>query len=146
MLNKIMTCRTVLAAAMIFVAADTASIGHAQDAGLTVGDEPITELEIEQRSKYTQFGKRKTPSREEVIDELRNEKLKVQEARKAGLEVSASEVDQAYAEIGRRMRLTPEQMTEHLVQRGVSVDTIKHGIRADIAWKKYLQRSQNPPP
>jgi peptidyl-prolyl cis-trans isomerase SurA len=144
MFNKIMTCRTLLAAAMIFVAADTASIGHAQDAGLIVGDEPITELEIEQRSKLTQFGKRKTPSREEVIDELRNEKLKVQEARRAGLEVSASEVDQAYVEIGRRMRLTPEQLTERLVQAGVSVDTIKHGIRADIAWKKYPHRS--PPP
>jgi peptidyl-prolyl cis-trans isomerase SurA len=144
MFNEIVTCRTLLAAAMIFVAADTASIGHAQDAGVTVGDEPITELEIEQRSKATQLTKRKTPSREEVIDELRDEKLKVQEARKAGLEVSASEVDQAYAEIGRRMRLTPEQMTERLVQGGVSVDTIKHGIRADIAWKKY--RSQNPPP
>jgi hypothetical protein len=61
MFNKIMTCRTLLAAAMIFVAADTASIGHAQDAGLIVGDEPITELEIEQRSKFTQSVKRKTP-------------------------------------------------------------------------------------
>jgi peptidyl-prolyl cis-trans isomerase SurA len=81
-----------------------------------------------------------------VIDELRNEKLKVHEARKVGLEVSASEVDQAYAEMGRRMRMTPEQLTQILVQAGVSVDTIKHGIRADIAWEKYSHRSRSPPP
>jgi len=141
-----MTCRTLLATAVIFVAADMASVGHAQETGLMVDNEPITELEIEQRSKFTQSVKRKTPSRQEVINDLRNEKLKAHEARKVGLEVSDSEVDRAYAEMGRRMHITPEQLTQYLVQGGVSIDTIKHGIRADIAWKKYTRRSLNPPP
>ncbi len=49
---------------------------------------PITALDIEQRSKLTQMSTHKTPPRQEVIDELINEKLKVREAKKWGLEVT----------------------------------------------------------
>ena len=58
-----------------------------------VNGEPITALDIEQRSKLTQISTQKTPPRQEVIDELINEKLKVREAKKWGLEVTTSEVD-----------------------------------------------------
>ena len=59
---------------------------HAQqDIG---GNKPITEFDIEQRSKLKQLSPGNAPSRAQVIDELRNEKLKVQEARKFGVTVS----------------------------------------------------------
>jgi peptidyl-prolyl cis-trans isomerase SurA len=94
-LDRLMTWRSLLAAMMMVLAPAAASIGRAQEVVVIVDGEPITDLDIEQRSKFTQLATRKTPSREEVIDELRKEKLKMHEARKAGLEVSDSEVDEA---------------------------------------------------
>jgi peptidyl-prolyl cis-trans isomerase SurA len=136
-------CRRLLAASM------AAGTTLAQTVRVIAASEAVTELEIQQRSRLTQSSTRQTPSREEVIDELRKEKLKVQEAREFGVEVSDSEVDAVYATMASRMRLTSEQLTEQLARSGVHVDTLKHRIRADMAWGKYKQRQrlqQDPPP
>ena len=125
---------------MIVVVLAPASPARAQQIDATVDDESITELDIEQRSKLDQLATRRTPSCEEVIDELRKEKLKISEARKAGVEVFNSEVDEFYAAYANRMRLTAEQITEALARSGINADTLKHRIRADIAWRKYRQR------
>ena len=58
----------------------------------------------------------KAPPRQEVLDELINEKLKIQEAKRFGLEVTDTEVDQSFATMASRMRLTPEQLTQALAQ------------------------------
>ena len=133
MLGSLITCRSLLVGAMIAVAPVPIS-AYAEQA--VVNDEPITEVEIEQRSKLKQVGKRETPLREAVIEELRNEKRKIQEARTSGLEITDSEVDQTYATMARRMRLTAGQLTQTLARSGINVDTVKHLIRADIAGKR----------
>ena len=71
-----------------------------------------------------------------MIDQLRNEKLKVQEARKAGLDVRDSEVDEAYTQMARRYGMTPERSTAFFAGMGINVDTIKHMLRADLASRK----------
>ena len=86
-----------------------------------VNGEPITALDIEQRSKLTQLSTQKTPARQEVIDELITEKLKVREAKRFGLEVCNAEVDSAFAAMASRMRLTPEQLTQQLAKSGINV-------------------------
>lgn len=134
------TCRGLLVAAMIVITSTTAGTAFAQTAGVVAHSEPITELEIQQRSRLAEVSTHKKPSREEVVDELRKEKLKVQEAREFGVEVSDSEVDQAFANMARRMLLTPEQLTGQLERSGINVDTLKHRMRADMAWGKYKQR------
>jgi peptidyl-prolyl cis-trans isomerase SurA len=140
------TCRSLLVAAMIVITSTPAGLALAQTVGAVADSEPITELEIQQRSRLTEQSTRKTPAREEVIDELRKEKLKVQEAREFGVEVSDSEVDQAYANMASRMLLTSEQLTGQLARSGINADTVKHRIRADMAWGKYKQRQRLDPP
>ena len=80
---------------------------RAQQVVVIVNGEPITALDIEQRSKLNQLSTHKAPARQEVLDELINEKLKVREAKKLGLDVSNAEVDNAYASMASRMRLRP---------------------------------------
>jgi len=70
-----------------------------------------------------------------VIEELRKEKLEVQEARKSGREVPDSEVDLAYATMAGRMRLTPEQLTQQLARSGTSTLT-----RSSTAFVPILPR------
>jgi peptidyl-prolyl cis-trans isomerase SurA len=112
---------------------------HAQHVVVLVNGEPITALDIEQRSKLAQLSGQKAPARQDIIEELINERLKVREAKRWGLEVSNTEVDSAFATMASRMRLTPEMLTQHLAKSGVNVTTLKNRIRADIAWPQMVR-------
>jgi peptidyl-prolyl cis-trans isomerase SurA len=70
---------------------------------------------------------------------LISEKLKVREAKRFGLEVTDSEVESSLAAMASRMRMTPEMLTQHLAKSGVNIATLKHRIRADIAWPQIVK-------
>ena len=93
MSDSLITCRRLLAAMLVVAALMLANTAHAQQVVVLVNGEPITALDIEQRGKLTQMSTHKVPPRQDVIDELINEKLKVKEAKKWGLEITNSEVD-----------------------------------------------------
>jgi peptidyl-prolyl cis-trans isomerase SurA len=133
-------CRRLLAAAvLVFAAALLATPAFAQQVVVIVGGEPITALDVEQRIKLTQLSTHKTPTRQEVLEELINEKLKVREAKKWGLEATSSEVDQAYASMAGRMRMTADQMTQMLAKSGINANTLKSRIRADLVWPQLVR-------
>ena len=132
--------RKLLVATILICAAFAPATGaRAQQVVVIVNGEPITALDIEQRSKLNQLSTHKAPARQEVLDELINEKLKVREAKKFGLDVSNAEVDKAYATMAGRMRATPEQLTQQLAKSGVNVATLKARIKADIAWPQIVR-------
>jgi peptidyl-prolyl cis-trans isomerase SurA len=134
------TCRNLLTAALL--AAGVWALGgvaRAQQVVVIVNGEPITALDIEQRSKLAELSTHKAPARQEVLDELINEKLKVREAKKFGLEISSSEVDSAFATMAGRMRLTPDQLTDQLAKSGIHVATLKARIKADLTWPQLVR-------
>jgi len=140
MFDIIRTCRNLLIAAiLLFGLSALATAARAQQVVVIVNGEPITALDIEQRSKLNQLSTHKTPTRQEVLDELINEKLKVREAKKLGFEIPSSEVDTAYASVASRMRLTPEQLTEQLAKSGVNASTLKARLKADMTWPQLVR-------
>jgi peptidyl-prolyl cis-trans isomerase SurA len=140
MINCRRTCRNLFTAALLAVAVSAlGNAAHAQQIVVIVNGEPITALDIEQRSKLTQLSTHKAPTRQEVLDELINEKLKVREAKKFGLEISASEVDTAYATMASRMRVTADQLTDQLAKSGIHVTTLKARIKADLTWPQLVR-------
>ena len=142
------TWRVLVTATMLVMAGAVPAIPARAQHVAVVHGEPITELDIEQRTKFTQLTTQKTPSRQDVIDELASEKRKVHEARTWGLEISDSEIDHTYASasLASRMRRTPEQLSQEFVRVGVNDATLKHRIRADLAWQKYMQWCEGPSP
>jgi len=58
--------------------------------GRDVNGEPITNYDIEQRIKLTQLSTQKASSRQEVIDELINEKVKIKEGQEVQRRSGAS--------------------------------------------------------
>ena len=131
--------RLVAAVALVFAASVPTTTLLAQQIVVVVNGDPITALDIEQRSKLTQLSTHKAPPRQEVLEELINEKLKIKEAKRFGLEVSNSEVDQSFASMARRMQYTPEQLVQGLAKSGVHASTLKSRIRADIAWQQLVR-------
>jgi peptidyl-prolyl cis-trans isomerase SurA len=77
--------------------------------------------------------------RQEVIEELTNEKVKIKEAKKFGVDPSASDIDQAYAGMSSRMRLSADQLTKSLESQGVRPETMKARLKADMVWTSLVR-------
>jgi peptidyl-prolyl cis-trans isomerase SurA len=123
----------------MLVAAATTTSAVAQNVVVMVNGEPITALDIEQRSKFIQMTTQKTSPRQEIIDELIDEKLKVREGKRWGVEVSDSEVETSFSGMAGRMRLNSEQLTQNLAKSGVNASTLKTRIKADLTWQNLVR-------
>jgi len=112
---------------------------RAQQVVVFVNGEPITTLDIEQRSKLTEISTHKAPPRQEVLDELIDEKLKLQVAKKYGLEITDKDIDNAFGGMARRAGLPAAQFAQALGQSGVNVPALKRRIKADLAWSQIVR-------
>jgi peptidyl-prolyl cis-trans isomerase SurA len=128
-----------LACAAVLLTAGSSTELHAQNVVVMVNGEPITNYDIDQRSKLTQLSTRKTPARQEVIDELINEKVKIKEGKKFGIDPSGADIDSSFANMGSRMRMSPEQLTKTLENSGIRPDTLKHRMRAEMVWTSLVR-------
>jgi peptidyl-prolyl cis-trans isomerase SurA len=111
----------------------------AQSIACMVGGEPITTLDVEQRTKLNFLTTRKQMSKQEVLDELINEKVKIKEAKRFGVDPGTTEIDQAFAGMSSRMRITPEQLSKSLESQGVRPETLKSRLRADMVWGSLVR-------
>src|SRR4249919_3486976 len=75
---------------------------------VVVNGDPVTQFDDDQRAKLIQISTQKTPTRNEVIDELINEKLKIQLLKRFMIDGIDKDVDTAYVNMARRMRATPK--------------------------------------
>jgi peptidyl-prolyl cis-trans isomerase SurA len=130
------TALTVLAAACLTLVGAGA---HAQQVLVIVNGDPITAYDVEQRIKLTQLSGQKAPERQATIQELIDEKLKIQLLKRFMIEGIDKDVDNAYANMARRMRTTPSGFTEQLAKSGINSSTLKHRIRAEIVWNQIVR-------
>jgi peptidyl-prolyl cis-trans isomerase SurA len=112
---------------------------HAQSVAVMVNGDPITNYDIEQRIKLNFLTTHKPSERQQVVNELIDEKLKIKEGKKFGVDPSASDIDQAFASMGGRMRVSVEQLTKSLESQGIRPDTLKARIRADMVWTSLVR-------
>jgi peptidyl-prolyl cis-trans isomerase SurA len=126
------------ASVVIVLTAASPSPASAQVVVMVNGD-PITAFDIEQRSKLLMLSTHKMPDRQQVINELIDEKVKLREGKKFSIDPSASDVDQSFAQMSGRMHITAEQLTKSLESQGVRPDTLKARIRADMVWSNLVR-------
>jgi peptidyl-prolyl cis-trans isomerase SurA len=106
---------------------------------VVVNGDPITTFDIEQRIKLIQLTQPKVPARQQVVDELVDEKLKIQLIRRYSIEGMDKDVDNAFSNMARRMRLSPQQFVELLGKSGIMPGTLKSRIRAEITWSNVIR-------
>ena len=125
-----------LAAAILVLASSGA---FAQNVAVIVNGDPITEFDIDQRTRFLKLTNPKPATRSQVLNELIDEKLKVREGKRWGLEISDSDIDSAYAGMGERMHKNAAELTQDLQKAGVEPTTLKSRIRADIVWQQLVR-------
>jgi peptidyl-prolyl cis-trans isomerase SurA len=129
----------ILGCAVLFLLMVCGSPLHAQTVVVMVNGEPITNFDIEQRSKLTFLTTHKPADRQQVINDLIDEKVKIKEGKKFGVDPSASDIDQSYSAMSSRMRITPEQLTKSLESQGIRPDTLKARMKAEMVWTSLVR-------
>jgi len=112
---------------------------RAQTVVVFVNGEPITALDIDRRIKLIEVSTHKAPSRQEALDELIDEKLKVQIGKRYGLEVPEKEVESSFSAMAKRAGQTAKQFSEGLTHAGINVPALKRRIKADITWSSIIR-------
>jgi peptidyl-prolyl cis-trans isomerase SurA len=115
------------------------SAAWSQQVALFVDGEPITELDIAHRQKFIEMSTRKVPGRQETIDSLIDEILEIREAKRFGIEPSKQDVDDSYAGVATNMGADAQKLTQILSNGGASEDTLKHRLKAQIAWSSLVR-------
>src|SRR5215471_14842124 len=100
---------------------------------------PITEYDIQQRTKLIAISAHKAPSRQEVINELIDDRLKLSRAKYYGFELPSEEIDSAFSSMAARQHITAEQFSGVLERAGISPNTIKARIRAEMTWQQLIR-------
>jgi len=111
----------------------------AQNVVVMVNGDPITDFDVEQRSKLDTLTTQKTPSRQDVINELIDEKIKLKEGKKYGVDPTASDVNQSYEGMAQRMRITPDQLTKSLEVKGIRPDVLKNRMKSEMVWTSLVR-------
>jgi peptidyl-prolyl cis-trans isomerase SurA len=125
------------AAALLLMLGATPS--HAQTVAVMVNGDPITDLDIEQRSKLNFLSTHKPQVRKQVIDELIDEKLKIKEGKKYSMDPSGSDIDGLYSGMSSRMHITPDQLTKSLATSGIRPETLKERMKAEMVWSSLIR-------
>ncbi|MBH5396800.1 peptidylprolyl isomerase [Bradyrhizobium sp. CNPSo 4010] len=115
------------------------SPSRAQNIVVMVNGDPITDFDIEQRTKLDQLSTQKTPSRQEVINELIDDKVKLKEGKKYGVDPGVSDINQSYEGTAQRMRITPDQLTKSLESKGIRPETLKSRMKAEMVWGSLVR-------
>src|SRR4051794_29646422 len=116
--------RLIMTAAAALAVCGGASQLHAQSVVGMVNGDPSPGSDIEQRSKLNPISP-KAATRQQVLEELIDGKVKIKEARKFGVDPTASDIDAAFAQMSSRMHLSADQLAKTLEAQGIRPDTLK---------------------
>lgn len=118
----------------------------------TVNGEIITATDIEQRLALIRLAnndlkmseEEEQRLRQQVFSNLIDEKLQIQEARAAKIEIDENVVNDQFARLAARFRQTPEEFSKYLTSMGSGAAAVKQQIRGEYAWDRLLARNIQP--
>jgi peptidyl-prolyl cis-trans isomerase SurA len=126
-------------AAFLCAAAVAAPVPARAQVVVVANGSPITNFDIEQREKLIVSSTHKKPTRQAVVQELIDDRLKIAKAKGYGLEVSDEDVNKAFTGMASRQHLTLKQFAELLARAGIAPETIKAKIRAELTWNEMIR-------
>lgn len=78
--------------------------------------------------------------REEILNQLINERLTDQQIKKNGIEISSAEVDASIEQMKQTNRLTDEALRKALSEQGITMEEFREKIREQILRTKLVSR------
>ena len=78
--------------------------------------------------------------RKEAQEELIEERLKLQEAKRVGIDITDDDVKRMMKSLADRNKMTEEQFAQHIKGLGVDISTMQERTRAQVAWREVVRR------
>ncbi len=136
---------TVLLGALVFTPAAEALAQQGEGIAAIVNDEVISTYDVNQRVNLVlaSSGIQRTPEidariREQVLQTLIDEKLELQEAARYEVEISEQDIDAAINQLVQQNNMTLQEMEKTLRQNGISMQTLRDQIKAELAWTQLV--------
>ncbi len=127
------------AAGLLLALALSAAPARAQTILAMVNGDPITAFDVEQRIKLIKLTEHKVMTQKEALEILINDRAKIKEGKRFGLDMSKSEVDDQFDSMARRMKIPSEQLAKALEQQGIRPESLKARIKADYIWQQLVR-------
>jgi peptidyl-prolyl cis-trans isomerase SurA len=116
-----------------------------------VNDQPISTYDVDARLRFVAVSGRSAVTgealnrlRTQVIENLIDEQLQMQEAKRLDLTVSDEEIQAAVSRIENQNKMQAGQLIALLTSRNVDANTLVSQIRSTLAWRKVVsQRLRN---
>jgi peptidyl-prolyl cis-trans isomerase SurA len=116
----------------------------AQAAVATVNGDPITSRDVDQRMRMASLLFRQPLSRPAAIQELIDDRVKLNEGRRIGMRVTPAGLDDAFGQLASRARQPVTQFEQNLSKAGIDPEAVKAKLNAQIVWGELLrQRSRS---
>jgi peptidyl-prolyl cis-trans isomerase SurA len=122
-----------------------ATPGTSQEASIKilVNDDPISDYDIDQRERFLALTTRQEPSpalKKQATDMLIDERLQMQEGRKAGITPDESDVTKILSDMAQKNNLSVDGLTTALAHTGVNIKTLTDRIRAQLVWQETVRK------
>ncbi len=82
----------------------------------------------------------KAQGRQEALEELINEKIKLQQAKNQKIEVTDAQVDKVFAGMAQRTSRKTADFAAALTQAGIDMPRFKMRLRAELGWRQVLEQ------
>ncbi len=128
-MHRVLSALVVSVALLLSVAA-----AEAATVRIKVNGDPITDIQIAQRESLMKLeGK---SGQQAAIDELVNEALELQEAKRLNITVTDAEVDDGVLQLARQIKVSLTNLQKVLTDHGVGMQTLRDRMKANLAWNK----------
>jgi peptidyl-prolyl cis-trans isomerase SurA len=78
--------------------------------------------------------------KKQALEELIEERLKLQEAARISVTADDSQVDTLIKNIAERNKMTPEQFAQHLKSTGADIQSMRSRFKATLSWNQVVRR------
>lgn len=126
----------------LMIVLNMAAPAEAATVKVTVNGTTITDVQISQRLKLFQLEGRS--GSKAATQELIDEALMLQEAKRLNITISDAQVNDAMLGVARNIKVSMDKLVQILNQSGVNVDTLKERLRAALAWNQVTQMAIMP--
>lgn len=135
--------------ALLFVAliAGLARPAWANAIRVVVNDTQITDTQIQARANLFRLERRGNSNSARLklaSDELIEDALKIQEARRLDITITEKQVNDGFLNVARNLRVSSSNLNKILRDNGVNPETLRARLRAGLAWQAVTQAAVMP--
>ncbi|MDF1726662.1 MAG: peptidylprolyl isomerase [Sulfitobacter sp.] len=104
-----------------------------------VDGQVVTEYEVEQRLRFLRLLNAPNASRERVIEELIDDRLRKRAATEAGIEMTPEGLIAAQGDFAQRANLSRDEFIQALQQSGVDVESFRDFVEIQAVWRELIR-------